>query len=240
MKNHIENIRKSVKKLGYIPTSQQIKKAIDKICPDGKDILLNKSAIVAEVISYFQSANTTDLAMSEAEEIAVSETEPSANANPSEFEIDISPQKPTNQPDTLQHDNLPNEENTHTSILSEANHQPGLVPADKQDLIVSQAIALGIELSEVEVQELTTNIKDNFLDYETFVENAIDTIVNYAQHRSDRLEQKIRNARKQIEGHRQQLNQTLVGEFRELNSFFRQGAAKRQQLSSQITEAFKI
>lgn len=224
MKNHIENIRKSVKKLGYIPTSQQIKKAIDKICPDGKEILPNKSAIVAEVISYFQSPNTNDL----------------ANANQSEFEIDISPQIPTNQPDTLQHDNLPNEENTHTSTLSDANHQSELAPADKQDLIASQAIALGIELSEVEVNELATNIKDNFLDYETFVENAIDTIVNYAEHRSDRLEQKIRNARKQIEGHRQQLNQTLVGEFRELNSFFRQGAAKRQQLSSQIAEAFKI
>jgi hypothetical protein len=200
MKNHIENIRKSVKQQGFIPTSQQIKHAIDKICPDGKDILANKSAIVAEVISYFQPSNTTDLAKI----------------------------------------NQPNEENTQTSIISAPHNQPELAPGEKQDLIASQAIALGIELSEVEVQELATNIKDNFLDYETFVENAIDTIVNYAEHRSDRLEQKIRNARKQIEGHRQQLNQTLVDEFRELNSFFRQGAAKRQQLSNQIAEAFKI
>ncbi|NJL52593.1 MAG: hypothetical protein HC930_10900 [Hydrococcus sp. SU_1_0] len=61
MKNHIENIRKSVKKLGYIPTSQQIKNAINQICPDGDDILANKSAIVAEVISYFKSPETTDL-----------------------------------------------------------------------------------------------------------------------------------------------------------------------------------
>ncbi|MBW4642852.1 MAG: hypothetical protein KME23_07625 [Goleter apudmare HA4340-LM2] len=224
MKNHIENIRKSVKNLGYIPTSQQIKKAIDKICPDGKEILPNKSAIVAEVISYFQSPNTNEL----------------ANTNEPEIEIDIPTQISTNQPDTLQHDNLPNEENTDTPILFDANHQSGFAPADKQDLIASQAIALGIELSDVEVNELATNIKDNFLDYETFVENAIDTIVNYAEYRSDRLEQKIRNARKQIEGYRQQLNQTLVGEFRELNSFFRQGAAKRQELSRQIAEAFKI
>jgi hypothetical protein len=135
------------------------------------------------------------------------------------------------------------------SIQSEANSEEDLELADesniiissedKQDLIASQSLALSIELSEVEVQELATNIKDNFLDYETFVEDAIDAIVNYAEHRSNRLEQKIRDARKQIEGNRQQLNRTLVGEFRELNNFFRQGAAKRQELSRQIAEAFK-
>ncbi|BAZ36882.1 hypothetical protein NIES4101_28020 (plasmid) [Calothrix sp. NIES-4101] len=214
MRNHIENIRKSVKKLGYIPTSEQIKKAIAKICPEGKDILANKSAIVAEVISYLKPPKTADLVTN----------------NQSQTEIDISP---TNQPNTL-------EQNTQTSAIAEANSELELVAAEKHDLIASSAIALGIELSEVEVEELATNIKDNFLDYENFVENAIGTIVNYAEDRSSRLEQKIRNARKQIEGRRQQLNQTLVGEFRELNSLFRQGAARRKQLSSQIAEAFKI
>ncbi|NJL64779.1 MAG: hypothetical protein HC903_26905 [Methylacidiphilales bacterium] len=234
MKNHIENIRKSVKKLGYIPTSQQIKNAINQICPDGDDILANKSAIVAEVISYFKSPETTDLVKN----------------NQPESEIDISQQTPTNQPETIQNNSLIDGKNTDIPGISEAKNELYLEPADesnliisdenKYDLIASQSIALGIELSDVEVHELATNIKDNFLDYETFIEDAIDAIVNYAEHRSNRLEQKIRDARKQIEGNRQQLNRTLVGEFRELNNFFRQGAAKRQELSRQITEAFKI
>jgi hypothetical protein len=214
MKKHIENIRKSVKKLGYIPTSEQIRNAINKICPDGDDILANKAAIVDEVISYFPSPEITDL----------------GNINQSETPQYIS----TNIPESIQ-----------LEAATEGDLEPVdaskiiISSEDKQDLIASQSVALGIELSEVEVQELATNIKDNFLDYETFVEDAIDAIVNYAEHRSNRLEHKIRDARKQIEGYRQQLNRTLVGEFRELNNFFRQGAAKRQELSRQIAEAFK-
>lgn len=50
MKNHIENIRASVKKKGYIPTSDQIRHAINIVCPDGVNILDNKSAIVNEVV----------------------------------------------------------------------------------------------------------------------------------------------------------------------------------------------
>lgn len=50
MRNHIENVRKEVKKQGYTPTSQQIRQAIDTICPKGKDILKYKDSIVAEVI----------------------------------------------------------------------------------------------------------------------------------------------------------------------------------------------
>jgi hypothetical protein len=218
MKNYIENIRKSVKKLGYIPTSEQIRNAINKVCSDGDDILANKAAIVDEVISYFQSPETIDL----------------ANINQSEIEADMPQELSTNIPDSIQ-----SEANSEEDLELADESNIIIYSEDKQDFIASQSLALGIELSEGEVQELATDIKDNFIDYETFVEDAIDAIVNYAEHRSNRLEQKIRDARKQIEGNRQQLNRTLVGEFRELNNFFRQGAAKRQELSRQIAEAFK-
>jgi hypothetical protein len=218
MKNYIENIRKSVKKLGYIPTSEQIRNAINKVCSDGDDILANKAAIVDEVISYFQSPETIDL----------------ANINQSEIEADMPQELSTNIPDSIQ-----SEANSEEDLELADESNIIISSEDKQDLIASQSLALGIELSEGEVQELATDIKDNFIDYETFVDDAINAIVNYAEHRSNRLEQKIRYARKQIEGNRQQLNRTLVGEFRELNNFFRQGAAKRQELSRQIAEAFK-
>jgi hypothetical protein len=218
MKNYIENIRKSVKKLGYIPTSEQIRNAINKVCSDGDDILANKAAIVDEVISYFQSPETIDL----------------ANINQSEIEADMPQELSTNIPDSIQ-----SEANSEEDLELADESNIIIYSEDKQDFIASQSLALGIELSEGEVQELATDIKDNFIDYETFVDDAINAIVNYAEHRSNRLEQKIRDARKQIEGNRQQLNRTLVGEFRELNNFFRQGAAKRQELSRQIAEAFK-
>jgi isoleucyl-tRNA synthetase len=218
MKNHIENIRKSVKKLGYIPTSEQIRHAIKTVCPDGDEILANKAAIVDEVISYFQSPETIDL----------------ANINQSEIEADMPQYLSTNIPDSIQ-----SEANLEEKLELTEELNILISSEDKQDLIASKSVVLGIELSEGEVQELATNIKDNFLDYETFVDDAINAIVNYAESRSKRLEQKIKDARKQIEGNRQQLNRTLVGEFRELNNFFRQGAAKRQELSRQIAEAFK-
>jgi hypothetical protein len=55
MKNHIENIRKYVKKQGYIPNSEQIRLAINKVCPSGENILENKAEIIAEVVNYCQT-----------------------------------------------------------------------------------------------------------------------------------------------------------------------------------------
>ena len=63
MKSYIENIRKSLKQKGYTPTSDQIRQAIDIVCPDGVDILQNKSAIVDETIRLIDlshSSNITD------------------------------------------------------------------------------------------------------------------------------------------------------------------------------------
>jgi hypothetical protein len=49
-KSYIENIRKYVKDKGYVPTSDIIKEAINTVCPDGGNILENKTAIINEVI----------------------------------------------------------------------------------------------------------------------------------------------------------------------------------------------
>jgi len=109
----------------------------------------------------------------------------------------------------------------------------------KQDLVASQASALGIELSEVEVVDLATGIKDSFLDHECFIESVVEAIVTYHDHRTSGLEQKIKDAREHIEFRRKQLNQTLVGEFGEMNNFFRSQSAKQRELSKIIAAAFK-
>jgi hypothetical protein len=64
MRNHIENIRKEVKKLGYTPTSAQIRQAIYSVCPKGKNILENKSVIVDKVIQMHADGNNTDISNS--------------------------------------------------------------------------------------------------------------------------------------------------------------------------------
>jgi hypothetical protein len=75
MRNHIENVRKEVKKQGYTPTSQQIRQAIDTICPKGKDILKYKDAIVAEVIRILTTGSivTSSVAPSEPAHLEVQE-----------------------------------------------------------------------------------------------------------------------------------------------------------------------
>jgi hypothetical protein len=112
-------------------------------------------------------------------------------------------------------------------------------PEDKHELIVGQASCLGIELSEVEVIDLANNIKDSFLDHECLIEEVVTAIVGYHDNRTNRLKQKIKDAREHIQTQRKQLNQTLVGEFGEMNNFFRQGAVKRKELSKFIATTFK-
>lgn len=57
MRSHIENIRIEIKKQGYTPTSEQIRKAINTVCPQAKDILKYKGAIVAEVIKMLTTSS---------------------------------------------------------------------------------------------------------------------------------------------------------------------------------------
>lgn len=124
--------------------------------------------------------------------------------------------------------------------LDEINSSEIIVsPEDKHELILDQASCLGIELSEVEVIDLATNIKDSFLDHECLIEEVVTAIVGYHDNRTNRLKQKIKDAREHIQTQRKQLNQTLVGEFGEMNNFFRQGAVKRKELSKFIATTFK-
>lgn len=87
MRNHIENVRKDVKKQGYTPTSQQIRQAIDTICPKGKDILKYKDAIVAEVIRILTTGSivTSNVAPTEPAHLEVQEV--TAPVEPSEITI---------------------------------------------------------------------------------------------------------------------------------------------------------
>ncbi|MBF2067250.1 MAG: hypothetical protein IGS39_22965 [Calothrix sp. C42_A2020_038] len=123
----------------------------------------------------------------------------------------------------------------------EQETETGIVVSDedKHNLIASQASELGIELSDVEVVDLATSLKDDFLDYESFIDEVVTAVVTYHDHRTDKLQKKIKDAREHIEYRRKQLNRTLVGEFGEMNNFFRQGAAKRRELSKVIAAAFK-
>ncbi|NJO62396.1 MAG: hypothetical protein HC836_30475 [Richelia sp. RM2_1_2] len=113
-------------------------------------------------------------------------------------------------------------------------------PEQKQELIANQASGLGVELSSVEVVEVATSLKDSFLDHDCFIEEVITAVVKYNDHRSDSLERKIKDARTHIENRRNQLNKTFVGEFGEMNNFFRSQSAKRKELSAAIAAAFKI
>lgn len=61
MKKYIENIRVSVKKNGYIPTSDQIRQAIDIVCPNGVDILSNKAAIINETIKLINLSHESTI-----------------------------------------------------------------------------------------------------------------------------------------------------------------------------------
>ncbi|BAZ18959.1 hypothetical protein NIES4071_108440 (plasmid) [Calothrix sp. NIES-4071] len=237
MKKYVENIRASVKKQGYVPTSDIIREAINTVCPDGENILENKSAIVDEVVRLLTLTPQIEL---------VPETE-LKDTPPTQEPVKIQEVEPTSvhviEPES-QNIIIDSTDSADTTILqteSEQETESGIVVSsgEKHDLITSQASCLGIELSEVEVVDLATSIKDSFLDYESFVDDVVTAVVTYHDHRTDKLEQKIKDAREHIEYRRKQLNQTLVGEFGEMNNFFRQGAAKRRELSKVIASAFK-
>lgn len=225
MKNHIENIRKSLKKLGYSPTSDLIRSAINIVCPDGENILENKSEIMDETIKLI---NSRELIPPTPEK-----TENNLFNSPNDYNPSDSNQL---EEDEINKNKLPvfipepDEINSSEIVVS---------PKDKHELILDQATSLGIELSEVEVIDLSSEIKDNFLDYESFIEEIVGVIVAYNDNRTNRLEQKIKSAIEHIESRRKQLNQTLVGEFGEMNNFFRQGGDKRKKLSKIIAATFK-
>jgi hypothetical protein len=215
MKSYIENIRKSLKKLGHVPTSDVIRTAINFVCPDGKNVLENKTAIINETIKLINSR-----------ELSSDHTPADSNQHVDEELINYYRETDINKLSDSEIDINKSSE----IVVGEG---------EKHELITAQASCLGIELSEVEVVDLASEIKDDFLDYESFIEEIVGVIVAYNDNRTSGLEQKIKDAREHIESRRKQLNKTLVGEFAEMNNFFRQGEAKRKELSKVIAAAFK-
>ncbi len=115
---------------------------------------------------------------------------------------------------------------------------------DKHDVIVAQAQAYGIELSEVEVLELTSNVGDRFTDYMDFVFETKQVIKSYAEQRYDSLERKIDDTSEDLKSYfeqrEKQLNQKLATGLGEINNFFRSRSSKQKELSKIIADRFKL
>jgi len=132
-----------------------------------------------------------------------------------------------------------------TLLSSEEVEESGIVVSEgeKHDLITSQASVYGIELSEVEVLELASNVGDKFTDYADFVQETKQIIKSYADNRYDSLLRQIEdtseNLRNHFEHRERQLNQKLATGLEEINTFFRAQSAKRKELSKVIAAAFK-
>jgi hypothetical protein len=114
---------------------------------------------------------------------------------------------------------------------------------DKSEVILAQASVYGIELSEVEVLELASNVGDKFTDYMEFVRETKQAIKSYADHRYDSLERQISDTSEDLKTHfehrERQLNQKLATGLGEINTFFRTQSTKRKELSKVIAAAFK-
>lgn len=61
MRKYIENIRIELKKQGFTATSEQIRQAINIVCPHGQDILREKSKIVTEVLKMVINGNRSEV-----------------------------------------------------------------------------------------------------------------------------------------------------------------------------------
>jgi hypothetical protein len=219
MKSYIENIRKSLKKLGYAPTSDQIRHAINIVCPSGVNILESKSAIVDEVVKLLSAPTRYTKSQ------IVAENSPLRHM-PQRGEPPHGSGSPTPQPAEEQETGI---------VVSEG---------DKHEVITAAASVYGIELSEVEVLELASNVGDKFTDYMEFVQETKQAIKSYADHRYDSLERQISDTSEDLKTHfehrERQLNQKLATGLGEINTFFRTQSARRKELSKVIASAFKI
>jgi hypothetical protein len=114
---------------------------------------------------------------------------------------------------------------------------------DKHEVITAAASVYGIELSEVEVLELASNVGDKFTDYMEFVQETKQAIKSYADHRYDSLERQISDTSEDLKTHfehrERQLDQKLATGLGEINTFFRTQSARRKELSKVIASAFK-
>ena len=202
MKKYIENIRVSVKKSGYIPTSDQIRQAINIVCPDGMNILENKAAIVDETIkiinhsqeSSITGATQTDNALSNADELSMTTSATTIDSNLSNAE-EIS--LPTTDVD---------ETNSSEIVVSEE---------EKHDLITSQASVLGFTLSEEEATSIAETVDEIFDSYNHLIDSISIAIKAYFDNKFDSVESKIGsnsdNLREHFADRKERLNKKIAG-----------------------------
>ncbi|MBW4611509.1 MAG: hypothetical protein KME22_31085 [Hassallia sp. WJT32-NPBG1] len=256
-RSDIENIRKAVKQSGdYKPTAQQIREAILKVCPNGKNIRKHKREIVQSVIKMQDTKNKMDFINLEQPIEIETNTETQINtahdprnqiqpvSDSSQTELDNTRLIDTNniQPGKSSHfvqssggkfhviSDLSNivDESFVDEILSQESGEVVETSSivfsteQKQDLITTQASVLGIELSEVEVDNLASTVGDKFTDYAEFVREVTSAIKTYADHHYDSLEQSIENTHEDLKNHftyrERQLNQKFADGLGEIKS----------------------
>ncbi|BAZ19046.1 hypothetical protein NIES4071_109310 (plasmid) [Calothrix sp. NIES-4071] len=205
MKKYIENIRASVKKQGYTPTSDIIREAINTVCPDGENILENKSTIVKEVIQKLTpSQEIEQVADVESAQITYSQSdtgfEEEIKTNTSEYSIPES--IITDFPDVPQ----PEQKEGGEIIVSEE---------EKHDLITSQASVLGFTLSEEDATCIASTVDEIFESYTHLIDTISTAIKSYFDHRFDSVESSLEsnseNLREHFASRKEKLNQKIAG-----------------------------
>jgi hypothetical protein len=172
MRNHIENIRIEIKKQGYTPTSEQIRKAINTVCPQAKDILKYKGAIVAEVIKMLTSSS-----------IVPSDSVASI--------VDTHSEAPTQTTHLEVQDK--SEEQAPSDIT--------ITTQEKYNLVTTQAVALGFSLSEQEAVSIADSIDNVFKDYSSFLGTITTAIKSYFDFKFDSVEQSLDSSTKELQEH---------------------------------------
>ncbi len=114
----------------------------------------------------------------------------------------------------------------------------------KQDLITTQASVLGIELSEVEVDNLASTVEDTFTDYAEFIREVTSAIKSYADHHYDSLEQSIEDTHKDLKNHfayrERQLNQKFADGLGEIKSALEVSQSNLKRTKATILSHLKI
>ena len=262
MKKYIENIRVSVKKAGYTPTSDQIRQAINIICPDGVEILENKEAIINETIRLIKQSQesniigatptdnniqdspfdnwtpfTTYVEETESSEVVVSKEE--------KQESNIIGTTPTDN--NIEESSPVTDELTPPTIDVEETELSEIVVSEeeKQKLIITQSSVLDIDLSEAETVELCTRIPDVFDDYKAFVDSVTNAIKVFIDDKFDRQETQsvddsISSLRRHIAARQKQLDNKFASGLNEVKGDLEQIRSNLKSRQAAILNRFKI
>ncbi|BDA76581.1 hypothetical protein CAL7716_107470 (plasmid) [Calothrix sp. PCC 7716] len=205
MKKYIENIRVSVKKSGHVPTSDQIRQAINIVCPDGVDILENKAAIVNEtikIINHSQESSITGAIQADSNLPNADELSITTGATP----IDSSP----SNADELSLSTT----NVDTDVDKTDSSEIVVSEEEKHDLITSQASVLGFTLSEEEATSIAETVDEIFDSYNHLIDSISVAIKAYFDNKFDSVESKIGsnsdNLREHFADRKERLNKKIA------------------------------